>query len=187
MANKKWKEIKLQPSMLPGPAVPGSCLASFHFRWAIHPIRPVQLILGPCRSMNQLYTEVQLDSTPEIEVFHMQFERCAKIERGLSNSIQNASFSGFKFSWTTLYTNPNISQLETPDYLCAHNMRKTSFIVVFLIMGVQTASETNFHPSNWLLGSMDVTEQTAILTKSETSSNNERRRGKQLVGKPEDG
>ena len=28
--------------MLPGPAVPGSCLASFHFRWAIHPICPVQ-------------------------------------------------------------------------------------------------------------------------------------------------
>ena len=27
--------------MLPGPAVPGSCLASFHFLWAIHPIRPV--------------------------------------------------------------------------------------------------------------------------------------------------
>ena len=27
--------------MLPGQAVPGSCLASFHFRWAIHPIRPV--------------------------------------------------------------------------------------------------------------------------------------------------
>ena len=33
MAHRKWKEIKLQPSMLPGPAVPGSCLASFHFRW----------------------------------------------------------------------------------------------------------------------------------------------------------
>ena len=27
--------------MLPGPAVPDSCLASFHFLWAIHPIRPV--------------------------------------------------------------------------------------------------------------------------------------------------
>ena len=35
MAHRKWKEIELQPSMLPGPAVPGSCLASFHFRWAI--------------------------------------------------------------------------------------------------------------------------------------------------------
>ena len=27
--------------MLPGPAVPGCCLISFHFLWAIHPIRPV--------------------------------------------------------------------------------------------------------------------------------------------------
>ena len=41
MAHRKWKEIKLQPSMLPGPAVPDSCLAYFHFRWAIHPICPV--------------------------------------------------------------------------------------------------------------------------------------------------
>ena len=46
MAHRKWKEIKLQPSMSPGPAVPGSCLASFHFRWAIHPIRPVLHITG---------------------------------------------------------------------------------------------------------------------------------------------
>ena len=30
--------------MLPGPAVPGSCLASFHFLWAIHPIRPVLFV-----------------------------------------------------------------------------------------------------------------------------------------------
>ena len=40
MTNRKWKEIKQQPSMLPGPAVPGSCLVSFYFWWAIHPIRP---------------------------------------------------------------------------------------------------------------------------------------------------
>ena len=31
MAQRKWKEIKQQPSMLPGPAVPGCCLVSFHF------------------------------------------------------------------------------------------------------------------------------------------------------------
>ena len=31
--------------MLPGPAVPGSCLASFHFLWAIHPIRPVDGVI----------------------------------------------------------------------------------------------------------------------------------------------
>ena len=42
MARRKLKEVKQQPSMFPGPAVPSSCLASFHFRWAIHPIRPVQ-------------------------------------------------------------------------------------------------------------------------------------------------
>ena len=35
MAHRKWKEIKQQPSMLPGPAVPGFSLVSFHFLWAI--------------------------------------------------------------------------------------------------------------------------------------------------------
>jgi len=35
MAHRKWKEFKQQPSMLPGSAVPGSCLVSFHILWAI--------------------------------------------------------------------------------------------------------------------------------------------------------
>ena len=35
MAHRKWKETKQLPSLLPGPAVPGSCLVSFHFLWAI--------------------------------------------------------------------------------------------------------------------------------------------------------
>ena len=35
MAHRKWSETKQQPSMLPGPAVPGCCLVSFHFLWAI--------------------------------------------------------------------------------------------------------------------------------------------------------
>ena len=35
MAHRKWKEIKQQPGMLPGPAVPGCCLVSFHILWAI--------------------------------------------------------------------------------------------------------------------------------------------------------
>ena len=35
MADRKWKEGKQQPSMLLGPAVPGSSLVSFHFLWAI--------------------------------------------------------------------------------------------------------------------------------------------------------
>ena len=33
MAHRKWKEMKQQPGMLPGPAVPGCCLVSFHFLW----------------------------------------------------------------------------------------------------------------------------------------------------------
>ena len=40
VAHRKWKESKQHPSMLPGPAVPSCCLSSFHFLWAIHPIRP---------------------------------------------------------------------------------------------------------------------------------------------------
>ena len=43
MSHRKWKEMKQQPSMLPGPAEPGCCFISFHFRWAIHPIRPVHV------------------------------------------------------------------------------------------------------------------------------------------------
>ena len=35
MAHRKWKETKQQPSMLPGPAVPGGCLVSLHILWAI--------------------------------------------------------------------------------------------------------------------------------------------------------
>ena len=31
MANRKWKETKQLPSMLPGPAVPGCCLVSLYF------------------------------------------------------------------------------------------------------------------------------------------------------------
>ena len=33
LPHRKWKEIKQQPSMLPGPAVPGCCLISFYFLW----------------------------------------------------------------------------------------------------------------------------------------------------------
>ena len=41
MAYRKWKEIKQQPSMLPVPTVPGSCLVPFHFLWAILSTRTV--------------------------------------------------------------------------------------------------------------------------------------------------
>ena len=35
MAHRKWKETKQQLSMLPGPAVPGCCLVSYHFLWIL--------------------------------------------------------------------------------------------------------------------------------------------------------
>ena len=35
MVHKKWKETKQLPSILPGPAVPGCYLVSFHILWAI--------------------------------------------------------------------------------------------------------------------------------------------------------
>ena len=35
MDHRKEKETQQQPIMLPGPAVPGSCLVSFHILWAI--------------------------------------------------------------------------------------------------------------------------------------------------------
>ena len=35
IAHRKWIETKQQPSMLLGPAVPGSCVVSFHILWAI--------------------------------------------------------------------------------------------------------------------------------------------------------
>ena len=46
MAHRKWKETKQRPSMLPGPAVPGSCLVSFHILWAILSTSTVQLFFN---------------------------------------------------------------------------------------------------------------------------------------------
>ena len=42
MAHRKWEDIKQQPSILPGPAVPGGCLVSFHILWAILSTSTVQ-------------------------------------------------------------------------------------------------------------------------------------------------
>ena len=41
MAYRKWKEIKQQPGTAGPGNMLGCCLASFHFRGDIHPIRPV--------------------------------------------------------------------------------------------------------------------------------------------------
>ena len=48
MAHRKWKESKQQPSMLPGPAVPGCCYISFHFLWAILCPQAVQISRSNC-------------------------------------------------------------------------------------------------------------------------------------------
>ena len=42
LPHRKWKETKQQPIMLPGPAVPGCCLVSFHFMCHIHHSRTVR-------------------------------------------------------------------------------------------------------------------------------------------------
>ena len=41
MSHRKRRETKQQPSMLPGPAVPGCCLVSFRFLCNIHSIHSV--------------------------------------------------------------------------------------------------------------------------------------------------
>ena len=52
LAHRKWKETKQQPSMVSGPAVPGCCLVSFHFLWAIlcpqAVLRPFSASLASC-------------------------------------------------------------------------------------------------------------------------------------------
>ena len=59
-----------------------------------------------------MYLEVQLDLTPEIEVYSVCRLRdvILKIERYLSNST---SISEVKFSWTTLYDHITISVSES--------------------------------------------------------------------------
>ena len=54
MAHRKRKETKLQPSTAGPGNMLGCCLISFHFLRAIHPIRPVHIILFYFRSNIQL-------------------------------------------------------------------------------------------------------------------------------------
>ena len=46
LPHRKWIETKQQPSMLPGPAVPGCCLVSSHFLWGKLSTRTVQLLFA---------------------------------------------------------------------------------------------------------------------------------------------
>ena len=48
LPHRKWKEIKQQPSMLPGPAVPGCCFSFFPFPVG-HPLHP------PCTSQYMVF------------------------------------------------------------------------------------------------------------------------------------
>ena len=61
LAHRKWKETKQQPIMLPGPAVPGCCLVSFHFLWAI--LRPHPVLSQPlCRRyVGRLVTDGEIE------------------------------------------------------------------------------------------------------------------------------
>ena len=45
-AHRKWKETKQQPGTAGPGNMLGCCLLSFHFLWAIHPIRPVHVLLN---------------------------------------------------------------------------------------------------------------------------------------------
>ena len=50
------------------------------------------------------YRRVKLDLTPEIEGFHMLFERCHTLNSKRSlKQHKNTSISGVKFRWTTLF------------------------------------------------------------------------------------
>ena len=60
MAHRKWKEIKQQPSMLPGPDVPVCCLVYFHFMRAIYPIHPVELVEDCPRRQHVLCVRLHL-------------------------------------------------------------------------------------------------------------------------------
>ena len=46
LPHRKWKEIKQEPSMLPGPAVPGCFWISLHFLWGKLSTRTVEYTCG---------------------------------------------------------------------------------------------------------------------------------------------
>ena len=86
MAHRKWKESKQQPSMLPDPAVPGCFLISFHFLWAIHPIRPV------------LVTTTYNSNSALTEYVHFCNHFRSVIERNGENSHEDVTIRPIKSS-----------------------------------------------------------------------------------------
>ena len=61
MAYRKWKECKQQPGTAGPGNMLGCCLIYFHFLWAIHPIRPVQIGLYITKA-SKLQSEVRTRS-----------------------------------------------------------------------------------------------------------------------------
>ena len=59
MAHRKWKENKQQPGTAGPGNMPGCCLVSYHFLWAIRPIRPAMVIdLGSLTFRTSLISDI---------------------------------------------------------------------------------------------------------------------------------
>ena len=91
MPHRKLRETKQQPSMLPGPAVPGCCLVSFHFLCNIHSIHSVQVgksfvaASWESRLSRGIHLELQ-DFSPFPSIFHVDLIRMIKDWRKLPRS-----------------------------------------------------------------------------------------------------
>ena len=71
MSHRKWNKTKQQPRMLPGPAVPGCCLISFHFHFPT----PSALYLL-YRGSNWIFHRKL-----KYPIWYMLFERCQTKKR----------------------------------------------------------------------------------------------------------
>ena len=56
LPNRKWKETKQQPSMLPGPAVSDCYLVSFYFLWGKLSMRTVCVSVENCLEREIAYS-----------------------------------------------------------------------------------------------------------------------------------
>ena len=69
MAHRKWKEVKLQPETAGPGNILGCCLLSFHFLWAIHPIRPVHVHCASIHSVMKFCLNMKFRSPiPHVQV-----------------------------------------------------------------------------------------------------------------------
>ena len=58
IAHRKWEEIKQEPGTSGQGNMLGCCLLSFHFLWAIHPIRPVQKVTQEMERFHLVYAAI---------------------------------------------------------------------------------------------------------------------------------